>query len=282
MPNKGFKHSEKTKKQMSELNKGNKNPNYGKKHTLETIEKISKTHLGKIPWNKGKPMSEEAKKKLSLARIGKYRGKDSPNYGKHLSEETKLKISRGNKGKLKGIKLPPFTEEHKKNLSNALKGKTAWNKGLHWPEEIKPKLARYGADHWNYGKTIPPETIKKMSEARKKNNPMKNPEISKKVAGENNGMYGIRGAEHPGWKGGERMMNARRYTIRRSKNLGFIPLNSPFERSAGHHIDKNHVIFIPIKLHLSIFHTLDNPESMKKINRIASYYLHTGIMPILK
>ena len=31
---------------------------------------------------------------------------------------------------LRGKKLKPFTQEHKKNLSKSLKGRTVWNKGL--------------------------------------------------------------------------------------------------------------------------------------------------------
>ena len=39
----GFKHSEKTRKKMSENNKGENNPMYGKKHSEETKKKISES-----------------------------------------------------------------------------------------------------------------------------------------------------------------------------------------------------------------------------------------------
>lgn len=46
--------------------------------------------------------------------------------GKKLSQTTKDKISKGNKGKPK----PPFSVEHKENMSKARKGCKAWNKGM--------------------------------------------------------------------------------------------------------------------------------------------------------
>jgi hypothetical protein len=42
-------------------------------------------------------------------------------YGKKHSEETKRKISEKKKGQGKGIKKSPFTEEHRKNISNSQK-----------------------------------------------------------------------------------------------------------------------------------------------------------------
>jgi hypothetical protein len=64
---------------------------------------------------KGIKLSEEHKKKLSLAKLGK---KLPP-----FSEEHKRKIGLGNKGKIK-------SEETRKKLSESLKGRIVWNKGL--------------------------------------------------------------------------------------------------------------------------------------------------------
>ena len=69
------KHSEETRKKLSEANKGEYNYWYGKQHSEETIQKMS-----------------EAKK-------GKYVGEKNPMYGKHHSEETKNKMSEAMKGK---------------------------------------------------------------------------------------------------------------------------------------------------------------------------------------
>ena len=45
--------------------------------------------------------------------------------GKQRPQEVKLKIGK----KLKGKAKPPFTESHRRNLSEAQKGKAPWNKG---------------------------------------------------------------------------------------------------------------------------------------------------------
>lgn len=63
--------------------------------------------------HKGKLHSEEARKKMSEARTGKKRGP--------MSEEQKKKLSKAHKGR-------HLSEEHKRKLSEAHKGK----KGKHW------------------------------------------------------------------------------------------------------------------------------------------------------
>lgn len=65
----GLKHSDETKKRMSEARKGERNPNYGK-------------HWGKIEW------SENDRQKLAEKRIGDA----NPFSGKHHTEETRKKI----------------------------------------------------------------------------------------------------------------------------------------------------------------------------------------------
>lgn len=58
------KHSELTKKKMSDKKKGTKHPMYGKKHTKDALEKISKTGIGRIPWNKGIGTKTPVNKKI--------------------------------------------------------------------------------------------------------------------------------------------------------------------------------------------------------------------------
>lgn len=76
--------------------------NLGRKLTPEHKEKIRIGNLGKKmpPW-----FGDFIRKTRS--------GKDNPNFGKRPSKETRMKISITNKGKIK----PPFTTEHRKNLS---------------------------------------------------------------------------------------------------------------------------------------------------------------------
>jgi 5-methylcytosine-specific restriction endonuclease McrA len=100
---KGFKHLEETKRKISKANMGNK-------CSEETKKKIS---IG----NKGKIRSEEHKKKLSKSHLGlKYPNRKSP---PPFSMEYRKKLSEA----LKGRKLPPMTEEHKKNIGKGNKGK---------------------------------------------------------------------------------------------------------------------------------------------------------------
>ena len=86
---KGFHHSEKTKRTMSEVKKGKK-----RTPCSEAIKKkISEAHKGKhypllSEVMRGKKLSEETKKKISEANRGKH-----PFKGKHHTEETKRKIS---------------------------------------------------------------------------------------------------------------------------------------------------------------------------------------------
>ncbi|MCK4258074.1 MAG: hypothetical protein KAX49_03800 [Halanaerobiales bacterium] len=53
---------------------------------------------------------------------------------------------------------------------------------------------------------------------------------------------------------------------KRRRNLGFIPLNKHFENSEGHHINTNFIIYIPKKLHRSIYHNIWTGKGMDEIN----------------
>ena len=77
----------------------------GYKHTEESKKKMSENSKGKFcgedspHW--GKPKSEETKKKISEARKGKglSKGENNPMYGKTHSREARKKISDANKGR---------------------------------------------------------------------------------------------------------------------------------------------------------------------------------------
>jgi hypothetical protein len=53
------------------------------------------------------------------------------------------------------------------------------------------------------------------------------------------------------------------------RELGFTPLNKPFEGCVGHHIDKDHVVYIPEEVHQSIPHSVFTGWGMKEINALA-------------
>lgn len=118
----------------------------GKHHSEETKKKISQTQ-------KGKHHSEEARKKMSKTRKGKKCGP--------LSEEQKRKISEALKGKT-GMKRGHFSEEHKRKISEA-------HKGRHPSEETRRKMseAHKGENNEFYGKHHSEEVRRKISEAKK-------------------------------------------------------------------------------------------------------------------
>ena len=60
---------------------------------------------------------------------------------------------------------------------------------------------------------------------------------------------------------------------KRRGNMGFIRLNEWFEGSEGHHVDNNHVIFIPYDLHKQYWQDHKRPETMTLINVVAWNYL---------
>lgn len=105
--------TEETRQKLINSHKGQVAWNKGKHHSQEEIEKmklawVKKKENGYVAYNKGKHLSEEQKEKLRQANLGK----------KH-SEETKIKISNSNKGK----KKKQFTEEHKRKIGLATKGR---------------------------------------------------------------------------------------------------------------------------------------------------------------
>ena len=81
---KGFKHSEEAKEKMRQAR-------LGFHWSEEMKEKLSKAHKGNVTWMKGKKHTQESKDKVSKSKTG--------------------------------VKLPPFTEEHKFKISQAIKGK---------------------------------------------------------------------------------------------------------------------------------------------------------------
>lgn len=100
-------------------------------------------------------------------------------------------------------------------------------------------------------------------------------------AGENHPMYGVHryGEDSPHWRGGKKLSCARAHHKRRN-NFGFIPLNSPeIDGWVAHHLDYNYVIFIPIELHRSIYHSVTKNINMDIINdRVYEWFVNYYLM----
>jgi len=133
--NKGFKHSDETKKKISEIN-------IGKHHSEKIRKKMSESHRGKKNSIEHNIHISESKK------------------GVKLSEETKKKISEAHKGRVAPNKGKRMGEEARKKMSEAKKGCKPWNKGVKMSDEFRRKCRER-----QLGKTYSDETKKRMSEA---------------------------------------------------------------------------------------------------------------------
>ena len=93
------------------------------------------------------PCEEERKRRSDYAKEH-YNGEKNPFYNRKHSEETKQKI----RDKLTGVKTGnrfERTDEWKKKLSEAHKGKEPWNKGIKTGPNPKLSEAKKGKEPWN-------------------------------------------------------------------------------------------------------------------------------------
>lgn len=71
--------------------------------------------------------------------------------------------------------------------------------------------------------------------------------------------------------------NQKRVNVKRSnakhRTLGFISLNVPFIGCEGHHVDKEHVVYVPAALHKSVPHNVWTGRNMETINSVVYQWL---------
>lgn len=148
----------------------------------------------------GVPCSEETKIKHSEA----IRGEKNVFFGKHHTEETKRKISEARKGKYCGQKNPNFgkipSEETRKKISLANTGKKRWFKGKPRSEETKRKISesrkgKYtGVNSPMFGKHLSEEAKQKISLAN--TGKVRSPELKNRIS-ESMKKVAKYGAENP-------------------------------------------------------------------------------------
>ncbi len=179
------------KKEYTPWNKGKTSWNKGIPMREESKRKLSKALKGKPSWKKGVPTSEENKKEHSDFMKNYYQTHKHPMLGKKHSEESIEKAKESRKKTL----LDP---EVRKRLGESHKGQVAWNKGISPSEETRKKmsLAGKGKTSWlgrkhseeskrkmsevHIGKRPSEETRKRLSESYKKN--WTNPEARQRRA----------------------------------------------------------------------------------------------------
>ena len=182
------------------------------------------------------PRTNEVRRKISEANRGEHHwdcsGANNPMYDVHLCGEMNHNFRK------------PKSLVQKKKQSEAMKGKMA------------------GKNHPMYGKHHTEESILKI-----KNNHWN-------ASGSNNPLYGkpgLRGENSPTWKHGKRVSNAKKLAKRR-RELDYIPLNTPFVDSEGHHIDKKHVVFVPKEVN-KIPHNIYKGKNIDIVNTLAYFFL---------
>ena len=109
-----------------------------------------------------------------------------------------------------------------------------------------------------------PQEIKEYNRKWRLNNSDKRKEIDRKFRESH--PYRVREwiIQHP-----ERMRILKRRNNSKRRGLGNIELNKIFKGSHGHHVDKEHILYIPADIHNSVYHNIWNGEGMKKINDLA-------------
>lgn len=140
-------------------------------------------------------------------------------------------------------------------------GGTPWNKGKH-----HTLAARKNMSIAQKGKKVSDETRTKMMVARwfKTASKETREKMSRARKGCTWSAETLRKRSKALWKGGP-LVSDKRSKARR-KCFGYDMINEPFDGCEGHHIDKEHVIFIPKELHRSVWHSQDKPETMDQIN----------------
>jgi group I intron endonuclease len=136
----GFKHTEESKKKMSESRKGTKRTEETKRKMSESAKKWRAENptsdetrqrmreSSKIRWSRPDAYSEATRRKQSEA----HKGREAWNKGTPCSEETKKKISEANKGREGHWKGKKHSEETKRKMGESRSGENNWRSIMDW------------------------------------------------------------------------------------------------------------------------------------------------------
>lgn len=135
---KGFRHSEETRKKLSESHKGKVGYWKGKEMPEEVRKKISVSHKGLNTWTKGLKHTEETKRKMSINAKYNNNHKLPNNKGRKHSEEWNKKNSEWHKGKVSPRKGAVLNKETRRKISESKKGQMSEEKHWNWKGGITP------------------------------------------------------------------------------------------------------------------------------------------------
>jgi len=86
--------------------------------------------------------------------------------------------------------------------------------------------------------------------------------------------YDSKKENNPMWNGGRKLSDARSHANRRGFKFNYLN-ECKIDGWVGHHINKEHVLFIPEDLHKSIWHSIIKNVNMDIINdKVVDWYLN--------
>ena len=166
----------------------------------------------------------------------------------------------------------PLSEEHKKHISEGLKGNKN-SSGRHNSLETKRKMseAHMGEKSHNFEKLCPHKGIPRSEESRQKMSEIRKENPIKYWLGKHLYEETKKKLSKAHWKGGIKVSNKKHDAKRRE--FDFIPLNPYKEGYVFHHLDKVYGIYMDADVHKSIWHSVTKDINMDAINALAFNYL---------
>lgn len=186
--------------------------------------------------------------------------------GRHVSEEWRRNISESMSGSKNHNYGKTFSEEHRRKLYEAAKGKVITEK-----TRRKISEATSGKKNHFYGKHHTVTTRDKISEATKGD---KHHFSGKHFTKEHRQRLSAsnQGISYEKWNGF--VDNSRSHVTPSEK---CIKINDWFKGSHAHHITPMIVVYIPSELHTHISHNIQTGKNMGEVNVLAIQFVNGGL-----